>query len=456
VGLEDLQKARRIIERYPLCDACLGRLLRPRGGAREDKERGSEVKSLILSETKHLLNGPRRGEALPILRNLARSGDLEALQLAELLAAPIDKSAQCTVCLGKFTDEVLEKVAAKAAESSSIYELDNFLVGAHVPGHIASIEERIISEMALTDAETLRKEICREVGRRLETLLGKPVNFASPDILFKVDIFTGEAEVKPAPLYISGRYLKNQPNIPQTPWYCSRCWGGGCEICGFTGRNYPDSVAEYVAGPAMKLSGALGYKFHAAGREDVDVEVKGLGRPFILELIQPRRRGIDLELLKRQIAEFSGGKVEVDDLAPARRSYLKLLKSEVEGAVKQYRAVVRFESPVTIDGLKLLETRLDGAVISQMTPTRVLKRRGERLRKRRIHRVAALQTDPYTAEFLIISDGGLYVKELIHGDGGRTRPSFSEIVANRPVEIRLEFLGISRPVPQKKADDSAT
>jgi tRNA pseudouridine synthase 10 len=97
-----------------------------------------------------------------------------------------------------------------------------------------------------------------------------------------------------------------------------------------------------------------------------------------------------------------------------------------------------------------LESILRGAIIDQMTPTRVLRRRADRLRKKRVYSVTASLKDPHLVEFLIVADGGLYVKELIHGDGGRTKPSFAEILANKPLEIRLEFLGVSKRMPSRE------
>jgi tRNA pseudouridine synthase 10 len=447
---EVLSRARRLFEKYPLCDNCLGRLIGGVGAWGNSSERGAEIKSQLLREAKRMLEEHRIEEAYQILKNLSSTGHREAIQLAERIGARPEIRIPCVVCLGRFNETVIEELAQKAVQKSLGYEFYSFLVGAHVPSHIASIEERIFSEIALTESRTLRKDISSELGRRLEELTGKTVSFTSPDIIFKVDIFMGEVEVNASPLYIRGQYFKHQANVPQTPWFCSKCWGAGCKLCGFTGRIYPDSVAEYIAGPAVKLAGAIGYKFHAAGREDVDVQVGGEGRPFILELIQPSRRRIDLSLLKQQITEYSKGNVSVENLSFADSKDLKLLKSEVEGGSKRYRAIVRFESPIVQDDLERLESILRGAIIDQMTPTRVLRRRADRLRKKRVYSVTATLKGPHLVEFLIVADGGLYVKELIHGDGGRTKPSFAEILANKPLEIRLEFLGVSKRMPSRE------
>jgi len=38
--------------------------------------------------------------------------------------------------------------------------------------------------------------------------------------------------------------------------------------------------------------------------------------------------------------------------------------------------------------------------------------------------------------------GGLYVKEFVTGDGGRTRPSVAEILGARVLEVTVDVLGV--------------
>jgi tRNA pseudouridine synthase 10 len=49
---------------------------------------------------------------------------------------------------------------------------------------------------------------------------------------------------------------------------------------------------------------------------------------------------------------------------------------------------------------------------------------------------------PKKAEMKIRCQGGLYVKELVTGDGGRTVPSVSEILKNRATPMKLDVLKV--------------
>lgn len=74
-------------------------------------------------------------------------------------------------------------------------------------------------------------------------------------------------------MYLQGRYLKFQRGLSQTPWILDGV------------RMGESSVEESIGDIALPYFRGSGYKFHTAGREDVDVRMLGNGRPFILEVL---------------------------------------------------------------------------------------------------------------------------------------------------------------------------
>src|SRR5207247_6190230 len=79
---------------------------------------------------------------------------------------------------------------------------------------------------------------------------------------------------------------------------------------------YPTSVEEVIANEVLRESGGTGHALHGMGREDVDARMLGRGRPFIIEIKEPRRRHFDLG---GAIAGINAsGMVAVDGLAPDR------------------------------------------------------------------------------------------------------------------------------------------
>jgi tRNA pseudouridine synthase 10 len=49
---------------------------------------------------------------------------------------------------------------------------------------------------------------------------------------------------------------------------------------------------------------------------------------------------------------------------------------------------------------------------------------------------------PQKAEMKIRCQGGLYVKELVTGDDGRTVPSVSEVLNNKAKPLKLDVLNV--------------
>lgn len=64
------------------------------------------------------------------------------------------------------------------------------------------------------------------------------------------------------------------------------------------------------------------------------------------------------------------------------------------------------------------------------------------MRKRKILDMAVEQQDAHEATLLITAESGTYIKEMLTGDNGRTRPSFSEL-ADTAVDVKkLDVIGI--------------
>ena len=212
--------------------------------------------------------------------------------------------------------------------------------------------------------------------------------------------------------------------MPQSKWPCRRCRGQGCDVCNHTGKRYERTVEELMAGALRPLTGATRNKLHSTGREDVDVRMLGNGRPFVLELAEPKIRTVDLALVQEEINKKYGEDMEIRELQFVDRSVLKAVTAP--GAEKSYCATVTCLSPASRTAVEQL-VGLAGAVIRQETPRRVLHRRPNRVRRRQVHTCTVKIPSPSgpVKEFLLTLrvQSGTYIKELISGDEGRTYPS---------------------------------
>jgi tRNA pseudouridine synthase 10 len=168
---------------------------------------------------------------------------------------------------------------------------------------------------------------------------------------------------------------------------------------------------------------AADYSMHASGREDVDA-TNTAGRPFVMEIIEPKERKGNLKKMSNEIAKEK--EVSVADLKIVPRSFVEVVtESHFD---KEYEALVEFEKDIGNKELKKIEA-LEGVVLSQRTPTRVSHRRADKVRKRKVIELKHSGTqDSKHMTFLIKAEAGTYIKELISSDGKRTSPSFAEVL----------------------------
>jgi len=360
---------------------------------------------------------------------------------AACLAARCPPEA-CWVCGGLF--EHLGAHAEQAAEAVAELEFATFLFGVHVPARLEATQELLEARFPSPWSESVRREVTRTLGRAFERALGRAgraanVDFRRPDVRFTVDLERGTTVPYVASLLLTGRYRKLLRGIPQTRWPCRICNGTGCAKCGGTGKQYPLSVEELIVPPMVEAFGGEDGRLHGAGREDVDARMLGRGRPFVAEVDAPRLRHMDLAALARMINAQAGGKVEVHELRYASADAVEGIKAA--RADKRYRARVAFSNPVAPQELGEALDRLTGGV-DQRTPTRVRHRRSDLVRRRTVLEATGSMVTALEAEVVITGQAGLYIKELISGDAGGTRPSLAELLGQEARVVELDVLDV--------------
>jgi tRNA pseudouridine synthase 10 len=72
----------------------------------------------------------------------------------------------------------------------------------------------------------------------------------------------------------------------------------------------------------------------------------------------------------------------------------------------------------------------------------VLHRRADRVREKYIYEAKIKRLAPNSVEMKIHCQGGLYIKELITGDEGRTNPNVTDIVSAKAETLELDVLNV--------------
>jgi tRNA pseudouridine synthase 10 len=384
---ETLKQAEQLMHEYRLCDSCFGRLFR------------KEIKDGTNSQ---------KGQ---FIRKQLHHSERTATQ-------------ECWLCEG-LTDEI-PHFAKIITDSLIEYEFSTFLVGSKIDEDIQEKEQRLWKHLKLEDAEPIKMEINREIGKILEPQLGKTVDIPNPEIMAVIDTAYDIVSLQITSLFIYGRYKKLQRGIPQTKWPCQICRGKGCKKCNYTGKLYETTVEELVAQKALEFTKGTDESFHGSGREDIDALMLGSGRPFVLEIKNPKIRNINLTLLEKETNLTTKNKVEITSLRFSTREEIARIKAAEFR--KTYRVTLEATQPLNKEKLIKVAQTLQGKLIKQLTPTRVAHRRANKIRERTIYNCTIESVEGIIARLTLETESGTYIKEFVSGDENKTQPNLSELI----------------------------
>ena len=446
-----MEQSREILKKYCLCDSCLGRQFGMLSKGLTNKERGRSIKISLLLDVSYQLSQELPSEEKEkysnFLIDLYKNGLLaEAATTAQKLGISFNilksERKKCFICDDIFSkiDEIIDQIA----NSTKNIEFDTFLIGSRLLLGVIEREDSLRATFNILSGETIKAEFNRRIGKRFTQLTKKNVDFDKPDVVIVLDLTSGllELVVTSNALFIYGRYQKLIRGIPQTTWFCSQCNGEGCEECNFTGRRYQTSVQEIISTPILELTGGVDAKFHGAGREDIDALMTGNGRPFVIEIKEPKIRHLDLEKLTQKVNIHGKDKIIVSDLEFSNKDVVRKIKAMAQVTKKTYRAHIKIGREIKEgDNLKL-EQELNNVKIKQWTPTRVQHRRANKIRIKNVIKFKCQTVAPDELTCTIECQGGTYIKELINGDNGRTTPSVASILQTEAKCINLDVINI--------------
>ncbi|XP_032679813.1 putative tRNA pseudouridine synthase Pus10 [Odontomachus brunneus] len=250
-------------------------------------------------------------------------------------------------------------------------------------------------------------------------------------------------------IFVGGRYNKLSRELSQTPWFVNG------------EKKVETSVQDLLCNSIAEAVKAGSIKFLSSGREDVDVRNIYNGRPFAVELLNPRMTNITSELLTHLATNINQSTKQVQitsGLKILSRLDLQRLKEGEHVKTKFYRALCVCRS--TSNCLPQVENlnKLKNMKIIQRTPIRVLHRRPLASRTRIVYEMRTrwakpeeltklLHTAAESADKFFVLDvktqAGTYVKEFVHGDFGRTKPSLCDLLNVEVDIVALDVTGIN-------------
>ncbi len=417
-----ISSAMKLLEKYPLCNHCLGRQFARYGLELSNGERGFSIKTIIQMILHKKLQNKEIDKST--LKKYALNAGDPISRLYEKIYGEKIESSKCYICGNKLSREYYEMLAQRVVEVLNKYNAYTFVIGVSIPRDLMLREIEVSKTHGLESSESIKNEIKREVGKIVRYQYGFEPDFERPDVMVIIDYETDEIKPVINPILYEGRYWKRGRNISHTVW-----------ISRNGVREYPYSIEEFFNDRLRELFDAERIVLHASGREDVDARMLGTGRPMVIEIKKPMFRYVDLELINEVLRSSL---LEAVIHGKSTRLRIEYLKGEGSKKRKAYKALVLTEKKISQKELAVLEESFKNRVIHQRTPKRILRRKRDILRIRRVYEVKTKILTGNLFEALIYCDGGLYVKELIHGDDGRTTPSFSEILGMNTYPLELD------------------
>lgn len=188
--------------------------------------------------------------------------------------------------------------------------------------------------------------------------------------------------------------------------------------------------------PAEK-SYTIRFKIEAATQDEMNELTK------VLEIPKEDKRGGNRRRQRRPHPNSRKEEVKVEvDLSTLSKAELvaicegkELPKSGTKGVLIERIQNYSEDTIPLPDQAHVLEImqKLQGCTLAQRTPERVAHRRADKIRKRKVMQTSGAKVEVgkdgrMYGEFSLRCESGTYVKETIHGDGGRTQPSVSSLI----------------------------
>lgn len=329
----------------------------------------------------------------------------------------------------------LPRLCQYAIDAARNTEWRNFGVQTNFERALLAREEAMFDEEPTGAGLAIKNQANRLAADFIEKKTGKK-NARDADITMRLDFTNLSALAIPSSIYVFGHYLKKSREYCQHTWACTACRGRGCKKCDYKKVNYP-SVEDAVCSAFLSAFEAKSCLFHACGREDIDVMMLGTGRPFVVEIKEPKKRNVAFEPIVQKIKSSSPIEILNPFFVPS--FWIEsVCNSHFD---KHYCAIVEASRPIVQDDFKKIHSSLP-LVLRQRTPVRVARRRADMVRIRHVRGISLSSLEGGKIQVLIHAEAGTYIKELINGDNGRTKPSFCSILGIECKCSQLDVVGI--------------
>jgi tRNA pseudouridine synthase 10 len=295
------------------------------------------------------------------------------------------------------------------------YQFDTFLIGATLPANIFEIEDQIRARFKIRGRETIKSQLIRYLRKKFSEVTKKRIDILHPDLTINLQFQKNtslEINTKMRPLIMLGRYIKKNRGIPQRS-------GGehnsGNEVCiqsepyhivsqtprqASVIRTLEDaSIQSIISKEILRITKGEALKFSWIGSEDENSLVLGSGRPFFVQIRNPKT--IHLNQKKLRFQEY-GLFVNIEE-------FFERLPEQPVQFIAKTRIVIQASRQIGKEGGLKIKSLANSIVVFQNQKNK------SRSSAKRIYSIDIVKINNKIFELDVIADGGLAIKQFVEG-----------------------------------------
>jgi tRNA pseudouridine synthase 10 len=295
------------------------------------------------------------------------------------------------------------------------YQFDTFLIGATLPANLFEKEDQIRARFKIRGRENIKSQLIRNLRKKFSEVTKKRIDILHPDLTINLQFQKNtslEINTKMRPLIMLGRYIKKNRGIPQRS-------GGehnsGNEVCiqskpyhivsqtprqASVIRTLEDaSIQSIISKEILRITKGEALKFSWIGSEDENSLVLGSGRPFFVQIRNPKTIHLNQKTLRFQ--EY-GLFVNIEE-------FFERLPEQPVQFIAKTRIVIQASRQIGKEGGLKIKSLANSIVVFQNQKNK------SRSSAKRIYSIDIVKINNKIFELDVIADGGLAIKQFVEG-----------------------------------------
>jgi len=328
-------------------------------------------------------------------------------------------SEKCYICKNIF--DSLDPMLINTLEKLSSYDFKTFHLGIILKPSFLERDDYIKSKFKIKGIENLKFSIAKELAKKISRKTNTNRIADDSELFIEANFKNESCRLRAKPLYIYGRYNKKIRNLAQKQESCHRCNGIGCHNCKFKGIKDIQSIEETISNFFIEKFDCNQVKINWIGGEDQFSLVMGNGRPFFINLLNPKKRN---KILPKTF-----------DLKVISLSELKKLTVQPKGSApfkSEVSITVETEKPISLTQLKKLKI-LENCILETSS-------RNQKKSQKCIYKIEYKKIGKTQFILDLFMDGGISIKSFVQNSD--TTPNVSDLIENRSKIIQLDFKNI--------------